>query len=228
MNDCPICQSEYKQAIDDMLRAKASYKYIQSWCKERNFKISQQKIKNHLVNHTNFTINSKVDISNIDSIYLKKTEVIEEFNLPDEVFNNWFAETSKKDAYNVIPMMVKSIESLNEELKQVYCELQDATNRDLKNNLETLKVEKLNAQVRFQEGVAKLRHIELQKKKGILVSVKELKEKWSYSKVRFKAKLESIPNKLALRLSSIKDEKEIETILLNEISESLEELKDER
>ena len=230
MNDCLICQSEYKQAIDDMLQSNASYKYIQSWCKERNLKLTQRKIKDHLTKHTKFIEKSEVNLSNIDSLYLNRQEIIDIFNLTEEEFDSHFSNKSKdrkSDGYNVLPMMINTIKGLDQELKQLYYELQDVSNLELKSNLETLKVDKLNAQVRFQEAVANLRHIDLQEKTGILVSVKDLDEKWSYSMVKFKSKLESIPNKLALQLLSIEDIEAIEEILLNEIYESLEELKDE-
>ena len=66
--------------------------------------------------------------------------------------------------------------------------------------------------------------MELKQLKGTLVNSVEQEEKWSYSFVGFKAKLESIANKVALQISSMNDKTEIENLLNKLILESIEEL----
>ena len=93
--------------------------------------------------------------------------------------------------------------------------------------LAELKQEKLEAQTRLLKTVARTKEIELEVALGKLVKDRELEEKWSYSLVGFKAKLESVPNKLALELSAIDNERCVKDVLHKSISEALSELEHE-
>ena len=93
-----------------------------------------------------------------------------------------------------------------------------------KETIKELKNQKIEAQTRLQIAVASLKEIKLKELQGELVTSKDLEEKWSYSLVGFKAKLESMPNKVALQLSDVTNHQDVRDILAKLISESLEEL----
>lgn len=76
----------------------------------------------------------------------------------------------------------------------------------------------------IEDKLAELKQIKLKQATRELVTKQELEEQWSYSLVGFKAKLEAIPNKTALELSSITSISNVENILTKLISEALEEL----
>ena len=108
-----------------------------------------------------------------------------------------------------------------EGLKEEYERVSNPCDREI---IKELKNKKLIAQTRLQKAVANLKQIKLRELEGTLVTSQELEEQWSYSLVGFKAKLEAIPNKVSLELSSIDNRDRVNSVLTKLITEAIEEL----
>ncbi len=228
-DNCLICHSEYKDDIDRMICANANSKYIQTWCQNRNFKISYKEIRIHRDNHINDLEKITVQKLEIDPIYLKIEDALDKLDINNDELSKYLSANNLKIARSeelaLVPLMLYLINSRLEIIEALNKEFNQASNKSLTDKIRDLKAEKIKAQVRYQEAVANLRQVKLKQLNGELINCKDLEEKWAYATVGFKAKLESIPNKLALQLSSINDQTEIERILKDVIDESLDELK---
>lgn len=228
MDECSICKSVFKSDIDKMISAGSNNKYVQQWCKERKFKLTQKVIEHHKVNHLKHVEKVPTKLAQIEPIYLTLAEIEENLDLPYDCLLSYFSANSikvnKKQKYDVIDIMRHIARELSSEVDVLSDRLDKISSDCEKEVIKELKNNNIEAQTRLQTVVASLKEIKLKELQSVLVSNKYLEEKWSYSLVGFKAKLESIPNKLALQLSSISNQSSVENILTKLISESLEEL----
>ena len=225
MDKCQICNSQYLSDINKMISQQANDKHIQSWCKERGFKLTLKAIKQHR-RETSNTIKVKSHIDDSKKIYLSPRELQEKLNLTDEEANNYRLDLSQnsQNTSEFLEIINDIIDKLKDEISQLKDELDRLSNHTSQEKISNLKKQKLTEQVRLQNAIANLQEIKLKQLQGKLISSDLLEEKWSHSLVGFKAKLEAIPSKVALQLSSIDDEMEIENILNKLILESVEEL----
>ena len=77
-----------------------------------------------------------------------------------------------------------------------------------------LRTQKLAAEVDKEKAIARLKNLEADEKEGKLVNVEQVKQAWDNHNANCKAKLLSIPTKLALELSGI-EEPEIDSSEVN-------------
>lgn len=228
MDNCPICSSVFKDDIDKMILAGSNNKHVQQWCKERKFKLTLKAIEYHRLNHLQTVEKVPRKVSTIEPIYLTIGEIEDRLDLGYEELLSYFStnniKVNKTQTYDVIEIMRHITMNLSTEydgLKDEYQKISNPCDREI---IKELKNQKLTAQTRLQTAVAELKQIKLQQLQGTLVTSQELEEQWSYSLVGFKAKLEAIPNKVSLELSSIDNRDSVNSVLTKLISEALEEL----
>ena len=228
MDKCSICESVFQGDIDKMISAGSNNKYVQQWCKERKFKLTLKTIENHKVNHLNHVEKVHQKLDEVESIYLTIDEIEEQLDLPYDCLLPYFStnkiKVNRQQSYDVIDIMGYIAQNLSTEVVELNERLEKISTPCDKEVIKELKNQKIEAQTRLQSAVASLKEIKLSELQGELVTSKNLEERWSYSLVGFKAKLESIPNKVALQLSDITNQKDVQSILAKLISESLEEL----
>lgn len=228
MTKCPICSSEFKSDIDKMISTGSNNKYVQQWCKQRKFKLTLKAIENHKVNHLGHVERVKQNLDQVEPIYLTIGQITEQLDLPYECLLPYFSSKAtaidQKQTYDVIDIMSYIARSLATEVSQLKEKLEILTHKSDREAISELKNHKLEAQTRLQIAVASLKEIKLKQLQGQLVSNQELESQWSYSLVGFKAKLESIPNKVSLELSSINHPQNVNSVLTKLITEALEEL----
>ena len=93
--------------------------------------------------------------------------------------------------------------------------------------LNSLKIKKLEAEVREQNAIADIKELERDKLQGSLVEADEVVNYYKDLVIRAKAKFLSLPDKLALELSGMSDQGEIQELLQLRIDECLSELSSE-
>ena len=101
---------------------------------------------------------------------------------------------------------------------------QQLENHKSKFDVSELKLRKLQAETDKEIAIARIRKLEADKMEGLLVDAEQVGTAWKGYVLRCRAKLLSLPNKLALELSGIDNEAEIERILQKTIDEALAEL----
>lgn len=90
MDNCPICQSVFKDDIDKMMSAGSNNKHIQQWCKERKFKLTLKKIENHRLNHLQTVEKLARKVSSIEPIYLTIGDIEDRLDLAYEELLSYF------------------------------------------------------------------------------------------------------------------------------------------
>lgn len=222
MTNCKICTSKYLKDIDEMISNKANEKYIQLWCKDRGFKVHLKDIREH-IKETEF-VPEKVEFK-FNRIYLTINELKQELDIEDNIIQTYKSNTDKKiNKFDLIELMQFILHQLRANINQLQNELNNILTYSSLDKLAELKNNKLIEQVRYQNAISELKQIQLLQLENKLIEKEKQNEKWSYAFVGFKAKLESIPSKVALQLSSISDKSEIKNILDNLILEAVEEL----
>lgn len=95
-----------------------------------------------------------------------------------------------------------------------------------KDNLDMgeLKLQKLQADVDTQRAIARIKTVEALREESKVVDAEEVGAAWKNYVLRCRAKLLSLPNKLALELAGIDNEAQIKQILQKTIDEALAEL----
>ena len=228
MDSCLICNSVFKDDIDQMISSGSNNNYVQQWCKERKLNLSLKSIKEHKDHHLKYIEKTEVKLSDSEPIYLNLSKIEEELDIKHEELLSYFSTNNLKlkqeQEYDVLEIMTHLVKQLSQEVDSLTNDLDQLVLPNEKLTLSQLKNDKLTEQVRLQNAVAELKQIKLKQAKRELVTNQELEEQWSYSLVGFKAKLEAIPNKTALELSSINNISNVENILTKLISEALEEL----
>jgi hypothetical protein len=228
MTKCSICESVFLGDIDKMISTGSNHKYVQQWCRERKFKVTLGAIENHQVDHLQQIEKTQVKLEGIDTVYLTIGQIEEQLDLSSDCLLAYLKSNkikiNTKQTYDVIEIISYIARNLSTEVIELKERLSKITVTDDKEVLRELKNKKLEVQTRLQTAIASLKEIKLKQLQGELLGNKELESQWSYSLVGFKAKLESIPNKVSLELSSINNPQNVNCVLTKLITEALEEL----
>lgn len=228
MSKCLICTSVFKDDIDKMISSGSNNNYVQQWCKERQLNLSLKLIKEHKDNHLNNIEKTNIKLSSSEPIYLTLNNIEDQLNVKHKELLSYFStnnlKLNREQEYDVIAIMTHLINQLSQKVESLTKDLEQLIKPNELETLTRLKHDKLTEQVRLQNAVADLKQIKLKQAQRELVFDQELEEQWSYSLVGFKAKLESIPNKVALELSSISNKSYVQNVLTKLISEALSEL----
>ncbi|MEM9272394.1 MAG: hypothetical protein AAGA80_05450 [Cyanobacteria bacterium P01_F01_bin.143] len=149
--------------------------------------------------------------------FLSAVQVAEFVGVSYHTIENWSAQgfLTKDDQgkYGLISALTHKISLLDQELA------------DIKNNPNAeLKTQKLAAEVHKEKAIARLKNLEADEKEGKLVDAEQVKQTWDNHNANCKAKLLSIPAKLALELSGIEEPEIIQNRLTEVIDEALIEL----
>lgn len=228
MAKCAICSSILQPDIEKMIDLGANIQHIQSWARERDLKLTKRAIETHKVKHYGYIEKIERSLDAIEPVTMTLGQVESILNVSHEELlgylevNNLKPHHRKK--YDLIDILRYFNDRLSSEVELLQARLNQLTSKSHSSAMAELKQEKLEAQTRLLKAVARTKQIELDVTLGILVKDRELEQSWSYSLVGFKAKLESIPNKLALELSAIDGDRNVHQVLYRSISEALEEL----
>ncbi len=149
--------------------------------------------------------------------FLSAVQVAEYVKVSYRTIENWSAQgfLTKDDQgkYGLISALTHRISLLEKEL----AEIKDNPNAEL-------RTQKLAAEVEKERAIARLKNLEADEKEGKLVNVEQVKQAWDNHNANCKAKLLSIPAKLALELSGIEEPEVIQNRLTEVIDEALLEL----
>ena len=149
--------------------------------------------------------------------FLSAVQVAEFVGVSYRTIENWSAQgfLTKDDQgkYGLLSAFKHRIFLLEKEL----AEIKDNPNAEL-------KTQKLAAEVDKEKAIARLKNLEADEKEGKLVAAEQVKQTWDNHNANCKAKLLSIPAKLALELSGIEEPEVIQNRLTEVIDEALVEL----
>ena len=149
--------------------------------------------------------------------FLSAVQVAEFVGVSYRTIENWSAQgfLTKDDQgkYGLISALTHRISILDKEL----AEIKHDPNAEL-------RTQKLAAEVEKEKAIARLKNLEADEKEGKLVNVEQVKQAWDNHNANCKAKLLSIPAKLALELSGIEEPEVIQNRLTEVIDEALMEL----
>ncbi len=149
--------------------------------------------------------------------FLSAVQVAEFVGVSYRTIENWSAQgfLSKDDQgkYGLLSALIHRISLLEKELEEL---------RD--NSWAALKRQKLTAEVEKEKALARLKNLEADHKEGKLVDAEQVKLVWDNHNANCKAKLLSIPAKLALELSGVEKPEIIQNRLTEVIDEALIEL----
>ena len=228
MSKCIICTSVLKGDIERMILAGANNKHLQEWAMTRSLRLSLKVIQTHKLEHLKHIDKTEVETSELKSVYLTLGTIDDLLEVEYEELLTYFSanriKVHHRKNYDLIAIIQHLIYKLSQEVQSLKDTLEDLSPKSEKLILASLKEQKIQAQTRLLTVVAHIKEVQLKQEIGVLLKSKDLEEQWSYSLVGFKAKLESIPSKVALELSSIGDCDAVENVLGKLIHESLEEL----
>ncbi|MDJ0570301.1 MAG: hypothetical protein QNJ53_14840 [Pleurocapsa sp. MO_192.B19] len=228
MSKCIICTSVLKGDIERMISAGANNKHLQEWAKERSLLLTLKVIQTHKIEHLKHIDRAEVETSELKPVYLTLGTISDLLDVEYSELLSYFSanqiKVNRQKNYDLIAIIRHLIYKLSQEVETLKDTLENLSPKSEKQILASLKEQKLKAQTRLLTVVAHIKDVQLKQEIGVLLKSKELEEKWSYSLVGFKAKLESIPSKVALELSSIGDRDAVENVLGKLIDEALEEL----
>ncbi|AFZ38403.1 hypothetical protein Sta7437_4983 (plasmid) [Stanieria cyanosphaera PCC 7437] len=230
MGKCPICISNLKSDIETMIKSGANNQYIRNWAKERDLKLTLKDIITHKVNHSKLFEVSSLSVVRQKPVLLKLNQIEELLDVSYEEILNYLAVNNLKpnfdEKYDLIEMIRFFVTELTFEVKKLQEQLNFLDPYNLKLAISKQKQEKIAVRTRLLTAIAQIQEIKLSMATGELICDRELEQHWSYSIVKFKAKLESIPNKVALELSTVDTVKDVNDVLCKLVDESLEELDD--
>jgi len=228
MSKCPICASSLKSDIEKMIVLGANNQHIRDWASERGLRLTIKAIITHKTNHFDYVEKVSQPSLESESFGFTLSQIEESTNLSKDELLTYLAATNLKvhhrKKYDLIKVLKHFTKQLLERIKALEHKLNQLAPSSQKLAMAKLKQEKLEAQTRLLKAVARTKEIELAVALSKLIKNKELEERWSYSLVGFKAKLESMPNKLALELSAIDQSSNVRKVLCKLIEEALEEL----
>lgn len=229
-SSCTICSSSLKADIEKMIDNGANNQHIQAWASERDLKLTKRAIEDHKVKHYGYIENIPLSVAELEPVTITLCEIQSALDVGHEELLGYLAANNLKPhhrkKYDLIDILRYFTKELSDRVDQLQERLKQLTPNSQKLAMAELKQQKLEAQTRLLKAVARTKEIELEVALGKLIEERSLEEKWSYSLVGFKAKLESTPNKLALELSAIENESNIRDVLHKSISEALSELND--
>ena len=230
MAKCAVCTSILQPDIEKMIDAGANNQHIQAWAKERDLKLTKRAIETHKIKHYGYVEKTCQSIIDFEPITMTLGQIESLVNVGHEELLGYLAANNLKPhhrkKYDLIDVVRYFTQKLSGEVDLLQNRLKQLTPNSQKLAMAELKQSKLEAQTRLLKAVARTKEIELSVALGKLVKDRQLEDTWSYSLVGFKAKLESIPNKLALELSAIDGDIDIKSVLHKSISEALSELQD--
>ena len=149
--------------------------------------------------------------------FLSAVQVAEFVGVSYRTIENWSAQgfltKDEQGKYGLISALTHPISLLENELG----EIKDNPNAEL-------RTQKLAAEVEKEKAIARLKNFEADEKEGKLVDAEQVKQVWNNHNANCKAKLLSIPAKLALELSGIEEPEIIQNRLTEVIDEALIEL----
>ena len=228
MPECAVCTSILKPDIEKMIDCGANNQHIQSWAKERDLKLTKRAIETHKVKHYGYVEKTSHSVIDFEPVTMTLGAIESVIDVGHEELLGYLAANNLKPhhrkKYDLIDILRYFTQQLSSEVDLVQDKLKLLTPNSHSLAMAELKQSKLEAQTRLLKAVARTKEIELDVALGKLVKDSELEEKWSYSLVGFKAKLESIPNKLALELSAIESDRDVKDVLMGSISEAQKEL----
>ena len=147
--------------------------------------------------------------------FLSAVDVANQLKISYRTVENWAAKgylERKEGKYGLNSAFKYRIEQLEEEVN------------GLKDNPKAeLQVQKLVEEVSERKAIARIKTLEADKLEGRLIDADQALNTWKNTIAKVKAKLISIPPKLALQLSGIDNPKEIQSILRTVIDEALQE-----
>lgn len=149
--------------------------------------------------------------------YLTAAEVAKCLDVTYRTVENWAAQgflARDNGKYGLISALQYRIKQLSD----------DINSHKSNSDIAALKLRKLQAETDKEIAIARIRKLEADQMEGILVDAEQVGAAWKGYVLRCRAKLLSLPNKLALELSGIDNEAEIEQILQKTIDEALAEL----
>ena len=132
-----------------------------------------------------------------------------------------------KSGYGVISTYKYYVELLKEDLDKKQQQLDQQNDVAEPIRIVNLKVQKLEAEVRERNAIADIKELERDKLQGSLIEVDEVVNHYKDLVIRAKAKFLSLPDKLALELSGMSEQGEIQELLQLRIDECLTELSSE-
>ena len=228
MAKCALCSSVLQPDIEKMIASGANIQHIQSWARERDLRLTKRAIETHKVKHYGYIEKVEQSLDAIKPVTMTIGQIESILNVSHEELLGYLEANNIKPhhrkKYDLIDILRYFNDRLSSEVELLQARLNQLTSKSHSSAMAELKQEKLEAQTRLLKAVARTKQIELDVALGILVKDRELEQSWSYSLVGFKAKLESIPNKLALELSAIDGDRDVHQVLYRSISEALEEL----
>ena len=231
MAKCAICTSSLNADIEKMIDNGANNQHIQGWARERGLKLSKRAIETHKVKHYGYVERVDLSVADLEPVTMTLASIESTLDLGHEELLGYLAANNLKPhhrkKYDLIEILSYFAQQLSSEVDELQQKLKQLSPNSHSSAMAHLKQSKLEAQTRLLKAVARTKEIELDVALGQLVENRSLESKWSYSLVGFKAKLESIPNKLALELSATKSDRDIRDVLLGSITEALSELEHE-
>ncbi len=149
--------------------------------------------------------------------YLSAAEVAKYLGISYRNIENWAYKghiSRHNRKYGLISALQYRVSQLVKQL--------EAQNLSL--DMNELRKQKLQADVDTQRALARIKNLEADKLEETLVDATEVAEVWKNFVLRCRAKMLSLPTKLAIELAGINNEAEIEQIWQKTIDEALAEL----
>ena len=153
----------------------------------------------------------------VEEQYLSAAEIAKFLDVSYRTVENWAAKghiARNNRKYGLFSALQYRHKQLKEQLEVQKSKL----------GMDELRKQKLVAEVDKERAIAKIKRLEADKLEEKLVDAEEVALAWKGYVLRCRAKLLSLPTKLALELASLNTESEIQQILEKTIDEALEEL----
>ena len=162
-----------------------------------------------------------------EEIYLSARELGEYIDKPVRTIENWAAagniQQNDKGKYGLISAFKYQLESIELKLGRTKLELSEVQEKAAEETKD-IRERKLKAEADKEEAIARIKTLEADKLEGKLIDAEEVLAEWKSAIAAVKAKLISIPTKVALELSGLDKPDEIQSRLTQVIDEALIEL----
>ena len=135
--------------------------------------------------------------------------------------------TPSEEGYPLIKTVKYYINLLKDNIAKKQQKIDSISESEPATRLNSLKIKKLEAEVRERNAIADIKELERDKLQGSLVEADEVVNYYKDLVIRAKAKFLSLPDKLALELSGMSEQREIQELLQLRIDECLNELSSE-
>lgn len=152
---------------------------------------------------------------------IKKSNIVDP-EIVDRYFTSKKTKIDSQERYDLVAIFEYNIQVLNQEQEKLKEEINSSIFDS--SSIGEFRANRTEEQIKLLNLNAEIRQIQTRVANGELISAKEIEQYWSYNLIKFKAKLEAIPSKTALQLSTISDPQECEQILTGLFKEALLEL----